>query len=131
MRCLMFLFSIIMLAGCSTLKMHSDDVINLEACKDSSCETSFLIHSSKEEWLEQVIFESETPLVDTGVLKNTCVDGHVPLGVGYSSENPLLVLVPIGQQLGKGLKVSIIHSAPTVIKLRLKYPLGISINPTR
>lgn len=112
--------------------MQSNDSIILDACSGSSCTTSFLIHSvQKKGYLEQLVFESEISLIDAGLIKNTCVEGHVPLGVGFNSEYPLLVLVPIGQKTSEDLKVSIIHTAPTAIKLRLKYPKDVALKPTR
>ncbi len=123
------LFLVLLISGCSTLKTGSNNV-TLDACKGSSCESRFSIHSSKEEWIEQLVFELEVPL-EMGILKNTRAGSRPYLGVGYSSEHPLLIFVPIGQKVSEvPMNVIIIHQAPHTIKLKLKSP-SISVEPTR
>lgn len=132
--CLLLFSSFLVLPGCSTLKVGSGsgNLITLEACSGSSCETSFLVHSVNTGYLEQVVFEGEVPLINEGIIKNTRAGGRPFLGVGFNSDYPLLVIVPIGQYIQKeGMRVTIVHMAPKAIKLKLMYPTDASIEPTR
>ena len=131
----LLLFSLVLISACSTLKMGNDHYITLVACQQAtSCENSFLIHSFRKVYVDQLIFEAEVPLIGEGFIKNTRAGSQPYLGAGFNSEHPLALIVPIGQQLGKNdrMRVSIIHAAPRPMKLKLKYPLGISVEePTR
>lgn len=110
-------------------------MITLDACGQSTCENRFLVHSSNEEYLEQLVFKAGVPLIDTGIIKNTCVSGKVPLGIAFNSDHRYAVLVPIGFNTSKDLKdfeVSITHDAQRSINLWLIYPKkGISVEPIR
>lgn len=121
-----------LMVGCTTFRTGSgNNEITLEACNASKCEETFLVGSSGNEWLEQLVLKSELSLLDKDVIKNTVVNGKLPMGVGFSTENPLLVYIPVMEYRKKRTILKLIYTSSENVKLKLVYPPDVSLRPTR
>ncbi len=132
MKIIFLVLTLLFMAGCSILPGKGDNpTLVLDSCS-TICEKHFVIHSQQDNlWIEALVFQSETPLLNTGILKNTSVKGKTHKGVRYSSKNSLLIFVPIEHYINnEGLEFSIYYQSSDNIRLKLRDP-DVMVEPTR